>query len=211
MTDPLQLPWHGIPRREIPWFPVLDEDACVGCTLCMLTCGKGVFAAAGRKAEVVAPYDCMVGCGICAAVCPSGAIRLPDPEVVQRVEREHAIFRIIQEQSRTHKGTRDALKARAEAEACLAKRCTRSRIEVAGPDISQAILDELAGLAAKHPVDISDLRLHAPALTGLREGTPSFLSFGVGSTQQEDIRAFFPSLFGWIRRNGLQLIRQTNG
>ena len=103
------------------------------------------------------------------------------------------------------------LKARAEAEACLAKRCTRSRIEVAGPDISQAILDELAGLAAKHPVDISDLRLHAPALTGLREGTPSFLSFGVGSTQQEDIRTFFPSLFGWIRRNGLQLIRQTNG
>lgn len=119
-------------------------------------------------------------------------------------------FRIIQEQSRTRKGTRNALKARAEAEACLAERCTRSRIEVAGHNISQDFLDELAGLAEKHPVNISDLRLQAPTLMGLREGTPSFLSFEITSTQQEDIRAFFPSLFEWIRRNGLLLIRQAD-
>ncbi|RJQ40027.1 MAG: 4Fe-4S ferredoxin, partial [Anaerolineaceae bacterium] len=24
--------WHGIPRKEIPWFPTVDTDACIGCT-----------------------------------------------------------------------------------------------------------------------------------------------------------------------------------
>ena len=28
--------WHGIPRKEIPWFPTVDTDACIGCTLCFL-------------------------------------------------------------------------------------------------------------------------------------------------------------------------------
>lgn len=22
--------WHGVPRRDIPWFPEVDPEACIG-------------------------------------------------------------------------------------------------------------------------------------------------------------------------------------
>ena len=22
--------WHGIPRKDIPWFPTVDSDTCIG-------------------------------------------------------------------------------------------------------------------------------------------------------------------------------------
>lgn len=25
--------WHGIPCKDIPWFPTVDADTCIGCTL----------------------------------------------------------------------------------------------------------------------------------------------------------------------------------
>lgn len=33
--------WHGIPRKDIPWFPNVDAAACIGCSLCYTTCGRG--------------------------------------------------------------------------------------------------------------------------------------------------------------------------
>jgi Pyruvate/2-oxoacid:ferredoxin oxidoreductase delta subunit len=41
--DLTQQTWHGVPRKEIPWFPTVDYDACIGCGLCYLTCGRDVF------------------------------------------------------------------------------------------------------------------------------------------------------------------------
>jgi len=41
--DLTQHTWHGVPRKEIPWFPTVDYDACIGCDLCYLTCGRDVF------------------------------------------------------------------------------------------------------------------------------------------------------------------------
>jgi NAD-dependent dihydropyrimidine dehydrogenase PreA subunit len=29
-----QTNWHGIPRQDIPWFPTIDEKACINCGLC---------------------------------------------------------------------------------------------------------------------------------------------------------------------------------
>jgi Fe-S-cluster-containing hydrogenase component 2 len=34
---------HGIPRKLIPWFPTVDAETCIGCTLCYTTCGRGVY------------------------------------------------------------------------------------------------------------------------------------------------------------------------
>lgn len=30
--------WHGIPRTEIPWYPSINEDRCIGCELCYVSC-----------------------------------------------------------------------------------------------------------------------------------------------------------------------------
>ncbi|MGQ9675481.1 MAG: 4Fe-4S binding protein, partial [Chloroflexota bacterium] len=33
-----------MPREEIDWHPAVDEDLCIGCGLCVTSCGRAVFA-----------------------------------------------------------------------------------------------------------------------------------------------------------------------
>jgi NAD-dependent dihydropyrimidine dehydrogenase PreA subunit len=68
--------YGGIPRREIKWFPRIDQDLCTQCGVCVEFCHKGVFAAKDRT-EVVRPHSCVVGCKGCESQCPSGAISFP--------------------------------------------------------------------------------------------------------------------------------------
>ena len=28
--------WHGIPRSTIKWAPIIDEDKCTGCGMCVV-------------------------------------------------------------------------------------------------------------------------------------------------------------------------------
>jgi len=208
MADQAQALWHGIPRKEIPWIPTVDADTCIGCELCFVTCGRGVYDMKDRKAEATRPYECMVGCSTCATVCPTNAIRFPEKAVVQRIEREHKIFRIVKEEAKAKKGKQDAQKARAAAEEVVAKLHTRSRIEIAGNFGEKRFLVHLEELIADHPVDIVNLQLQVPTVKGLLEGTPAFMSFEVTSTSQEDIREFLPSVRELIRRNALTLVNE---
>jgi len=210
MAETTQSLWHGIPRKEIPWFPTVDADACIGCELCFVTCGRGVYELRDRKAEAVKPYECMVGCSTCGMVCPTNAIRFPEKAVVQRVEREHKIFRIVREEAKTKKGKQDALKARAAAEQAVAKLSTRSRIEIAGDFGEKRFLVQLEELIAEHPVDIVNLQMQVPTMKGLREGAPAFMSFEVTSTSQEDIQAFLPPIRDLVQRNGFILVNEVN-
>ena len=202
--------WHGIPRKEIPWFPTVDPDACIGCSLCFVTCGRGVYAMQDKKSEAIQPYECMVGCSTCGTVCPTGAIHFPEKAVVQRTEREHKIFKIVQEEAKTKKGKQDALKARAIAEEVVAKLHTRTRIEIAGDFGDKRFLVQLEDLIATRPVDIVNLQLNVPTVKGAREKAPSFMSFEVTSTQQEDIHAFLPAIRDLIRQNGFILVNEAN-
>jgi len=68
--------FHGIPRNEIDWYPVIDEEKCIGCGMCVTTCGRGVYKYDfdKKKSKVENPYHCMVVCQTCANLCPVGAI-----------------------------------------------------------------------------------------------------------------------------------------
>jgi Pyruvate/2-oxoacid:ferredoxin oxidoreductase delta subunit len=52
-----------------------DEARCSGCGMCSVVCPHGVFAQAGRVAEVVRYERCME-CGACSLNCPTGAIEV---------------------------------------------------------------------------------------------------------------------------------------
>jgi len=77
--DLSQTPWHGIPRKEIKWYPKTIEENCIGCGLCYLTCGRAVYDFDfERKRPIVArPYNCMVGCSTCGTICTQDAIEFP--------------------------------------------------------------------------------------------------------------------------------------
>jgi NAD-dependent dihydropyrimidine dehydrogenase PreA subunit len=70
------MPWHGIPRDQIDWHPVINPDVCNGCGLCTTSCGRAVFRYDydARKSVVVEPVQCMVGCTTCANTCTEQAI-----------------------------------------------------------------------------------------------------------------------------------------
>jgi CDP-4-dehydro-6-deoxyglucose reductase len=92
-------PWRGIPREEVSWNPIVDEDACIGCGTCVTACGRSVyrFDFEEKKAVVVDPLNCMVGCMTCANTCPTSAIHFPSLEAIMDLQAEPAVHQVIED------------------------------------------------------------------------------------------------------------------
>jgi NAD-dependent dihydropyrimidine dehydrogenase PreA subunit len=201
--------WHGISRKDIPWFPSVDVDTCIGCTLCYTTCGRGVYEMHENKAVPVNAMSCMVGCNTCGTVCPVQAIAFPDRDLIWKLEREHKIFKVVRQEAKEKMAKQDALKARAAAEDAVAKLTTRVRFEVAGEFGEKRFLVQMEEAIKEKPYDFVNLRLEVPTVQGATQKTPAFMSFEVTSTEQEDIQAFLPEVRDLIRRNGLTLVSEN--
>ena len=207
MADKSQT-WHGIPREEIPWYPAVDPNKCIGCELCYVTCGRNVFEMRDRKSVVAHPFQCMVGCSTCAIVCPVEAISFPGHDLIWKTEREHKIFRMVHEEAHQKREKLAAQQARAAAEETLSQRTTQVRVEVSGEFGEKRFLVKLEELIRDRPYDIINLQLQVPTVKGAWEKAPSFMSFEVTSTQQEDIQEFLPEVRSLIRDNGLVLVSE---
>lgn len=204
-------PWHGIPRKEIPWFPTVIPEKCIGCELCFVSCPRGVYEITPdkyHKAVVKTPYNCMVGCSTCSTVCPTQAITFPERDMIWKLEREHKIFKLVHQEAKTKKETMAAEKARAEAEEKLSQITSHARIEVAGEFGEKKFLVQLEDLLRNRPFDIVNLRLEVPTVKGAAERAPSFMSFEVTSTEQEDIREFLQEVRTLVRLNKLVLVSE---
>ena len=201
--------WHGIPRKDIPWFPTVDADACIGCSLCYTTCGRNVYEMRDNKAVAAKAMSCMVGCSTCGTVCPVEAISFPDRDMIWKLEREHKIFKVVRQEAKEKMAKQDATKARAAAEDAVAKLTTRVRFEVAGDFGEKRFLIQMEDLIKEKPVDFVNLRMDVPTVQGARQKTPSFMSFDVTSTEQNDIQGFLDGVRDLIRRNELTLVSEN--
>jgi ferredoxin len=151
----------------------------------------------------------MVGCSTCGTVCPVQAISFPDRDMIWKLERENKIFKIVRQEAKEKMAKEDAIKARAAAEDAIAKLTTRVRFEVAGEFGEKRFLVQMEELIKDQPDDFVNLRLEVPTVKGAMENTPSFMSFEVTSTEQEDIQGFLPAVRDLIRRNGLTLVSEN--
>ncbi len=201
--------WHGIDRKDIPWFPTVDAEACIGCTLCYTSCGRGVYEMQDNKAVPVNAMSCMVGCSTCGTVCPTQAIEFPDRDLIWKLEREHKIFKVVRREAKEKMAKQDALKARAAAEDAVAKLTTRVRFEVAGEFGEKRFLVLMEETVKEKPFDFVNMHMEVPTVKGAMEKTPAFMSFEVTSTEQEDIQAFLLDVRDLIRRNGLTLVTES--
>ena len=203
--------WHGLPRTEIPWYPTISADKCIGCELCYVTCGREVFEfnAEKRKAEVVRPFNCMVGCSTCAMVCPTEAISFPGRELIWKTEREHKIFQEVRREAKTKREKDQIEQARAEAGQKLAAATTQMRLQIAGEFGEKQFLAQLWKFLEGRPYDITNLKLEVPTVMGAKEKTPSFMQFDVVSTAEEDVLGFLKELRELILKNGLVIVAEN--
>lgn len=200
--------WHGISRETIPWFPTVDHHKCIGCELCFVTCGRGVYDVHDHKAWPERQYDCMVGCTTCANICPVQAITFPDKQIVQKVEREHRILAIVRKEAVAKHTKLDAEKARAQAEDAAAATVSRVAFHIAGEFGEKRFLAKLEALIKDRPFDVVNLKLEVPTLKGALEQTPSHMTFEVTSTEQQDITEFLNEVRTLVRENQLVLVNE---
>ena len=66
-------PVNGI-ERERP-VAVIDEPACIGCTLCIQACPVDAIVGAAKQMHTVVPELC-TGCDLCVAPCPVDCIAM---------------------------------------------------------------------------------------------------------------------------------------
>ena len=68
--------------------PIIDEDKCQGCGLCVSVCRCGALVILGKTVKVVAVEECG-WCGLCELVCPVGAISCPYEIVIENSPKQN--------------------------------------------------------------------------------------------------------------------------
>ena len=82
--------WHGIERDKVDWHPNINKEKCIGCGLCVTTCGRGVykFNYEENKPKVINPNNCLVGCQTCSNLCPAKAIQFAEKDKTREKTQE---------------------------------------------------------------------------------------------------------------------------
>ena len=77
MVEPLPLnPENGEERP--PTVALIDEAACIGCTLCIQACPVDAIIGAGKQMHTVIESEC-TGCELCLEPCPVDCIEMIRP------------------------------------------------------------------------------------------------------------------------------------
>jgi len=102
--DPKFAKFHGVDRDQIQWNPKVNESKCIGCGMCVASCGRGVYKYdyENRKSKVINPNNCMVACQTCANLCPMEAISFAEEdktrEKAQKIVKDFQLLPRVKEE-----------------------------------------------------------------------------------------------------------------
>jgi electron transport complex protein RnfB len=83
---------HGEPKPKS--VAVIDEDLCIGCTLCIQACPVDAILGAAKHMHTVIASEC-TGCELCVAPCPVDCIAMvPVAESVGNWKWRYPVFEI---------------------------------------------------------------------------------------------------------------------
>lgn len=203
--------WHGIPRKEIPWFPTINAEKCIGCELCYISCGREVFEynEGTRKATVERNYNCMVGYSTCSTVCPTEAIAFPGRDLIWKFEKEYKIFKEVRKEGKEKREKKKVQEDRARIESELSKISSRIKFELAGQFGAKELPKHLRSLITNRPFDVVNFQMQVHTMKGAEEGAPYYSSFEIISTEQSDISAFADEVRKFIKEKGIVLVSET--
>ncbi len=83
---------HGVEKPKS--VAVIDENTCIGCTLCIQACPVDAIVGAAKQMHTVIEKDC-TGCELCLAPCPVDCITMePLPETVKNWKWKYPVIRL---------------------------------------------------------------------------------------------------------------------
>ena len=83
---------HGVEKPKA--VAVIDEQTCIGCTLCIQACPVDAIVGAAKQMHTVVEVEC-TGCELCVAPCPVDCITMePLPETVKSWKWKYPVIRI---------------------------------------------------------------------------------------------------------------------
>lgn len=150
-----------------------------------------------------------VGCTTCANICPTEAISFPDRGVVQKIERQHKILKIVQEEVKAKKAKVDLEKARAKAAQAVSAIAPQVELEVAGDFGDKRFMMQLYEFVKDRDCDIVQFVMENPTLKGTIGGkAPSHCRFRLVSECYENIDPHVQGIHELIQRNELVLTNE---
>ena len=84
--------YMGVPRKEIPWSPIIDYEKCNLCDgdpQCLKFCPHKVFGVEGDPPKLIVKSldNCVVFCRSCRKVCAPDALNFPNkPDVLKIIK-----------------------------------------------------------------------------------------------------------------------------
>ncbi len=73
---------------------LIDENTCIGCTLCIQACPVDAIAGAAKQMHTVIASEC-TGCELCVAPCPVDCISMvPLPQTIQSWKWQYPVYNL---------------------------------------------------------------------------------------------------------------------
>ena len=83
---------HGVEKPKAA--AVIDEQTCIGCTLCIQACPVDAIIGAAKQMHTVATPLC-TGCELCVAPCPVDCITMQTiPATIDNWKRKYPVFEL---------------------------------------------------------------------------------------------------------------------